>query len=393
MPRSSLALLVVALVPGFAHGQGAEGARQATHEVVKGNTLWVLAERYLGDPFRWPLLYEANRDRIKDPHWIFPGQVLVIPAFGARGEEPETVVVGVVVSPEPAGAAPLREPIEAGEPCPGPRDRSIFYLGSQVQRGCALEPPFPENRTAFYPTHELMGGGVMSAEEARWPAVPRGLVYSAPWLEDEAGEAAPIGSIHRLAEISRERTDRERVAPYEKVHLRVAEGSSLRVGDVLQTFRPLRVQEGLGRVMVPTGIVTITEVGEGGATAWLTGEFDRVTLGDYLRPVPPYSLEPGVHPVKVQSHVVATVLAFPQEREIHGFGAFVFLDVGEEEGIAVGDEFVARVNEDQGFEGAEAVRVQVVGVQRAVCTARVVALMEPVLRLGTRLRLVKKMPV
>lgn len=47
------------------------------HTVVHGDTLWDLARHYgIKD---WQLLYQANRDRVKDPHWIFPGQILRIP--------------------------------------------------------------------------------------------------------------------------------------------------------------------------------------------------------------------------------------------------------------------------------------------------------------------------
>jgi nucleoid-associated protein YgaU len=42
-----------------------------THIVVRGDTLWDIAADYLGDPFRYPEL--ANLSRIKDPHWIYPG--------------------------------------------------------------------------------------------------------------------------------------------------------------------------------------------------------------------------------------------------------------------------------------------------------------------------------
>ena len=34
--------------------------------------------RVYNDPFKWPLLYEANRERIADPDLIHPGQVLRI---------------------------------------------------------------------------------------------------------------------------------------------------------------------------------------------------------------------------------------------------------------------------------------------------------------------------
>ena len=51
-----------------------------THTVVKGDTLWALAGKYLGQATRWPEIYKANSGKIKDPHWIYPGQVFAIPA-------------------------------------------------------------------------------------------------------------------------------------------------------------------------------------------------------------------------------------------------------------------------------------------------------------------------
>ncbi|MBT8490108.1 MAG: LysM peptidoglycan-binding domain-containing protein [Deltaproteobacteria bacterium] len=47
-----------------------------THFVVKGDTLWDVAEHYLGDPFRYPEL--AAVSHIRDPHWIYPGDVIRI---------------------------------------------------------------------------------------------------------------------------------------------------------------------------------------------------------------------------------------------------------------------------------------------------------------------------
>ncbi len=51
------------------------------HEVVKGECLWWIAEyeKIYNDPFMWPLIYKANRDKINDPDLIFPGQVFYIP--------------------------------------------------------------------------------------------------------------------------------------------------------------------------------------------------------------------------------------------------------------------------------------------------------------------------
>jgi LysM repeat protein len=51
------------------------------HEVVKGECLWWIAEykKIYNDPFMWPLIYKANRDKINDPDLIYPGQVFYIP--------------------------------------------------------------------------------------------------------------------------------------------------------------------------------------------------------------------------------------------------------------------------------------------------------------------------
>ena len=50
---------------------------QQVHIVVKGDTLWDLGNKYLGNPFAWPQIWELNK-WIKDPHWIYPGDPLVV---------------------------------------------------------------------------------------------------------------------------------------------------------------------------------------------------------------------------------------------------------------------------------------------------------------------------
>jgi PGF-pre-PGF domain-containing protein len=50
------------------------------HKVVKGECLFIIAGFEYHDPFKWKNIFEANRDKIKDPHWIYPGQVFIIPS-------------------------------------------------------------------------------------------------------------------------------------------------------------------------------------------------------------------------------------------------------------------------------------------------------------------------
>ncbi|MBS1214757.1 MAG: hypothetical protein H6R26_3374 [Proteobacteria bacterium] len=60
--------------------QGAAGAATgATYTVVGGDTLSKIAKRHYGDANQWSRIFEANRDQLKDPDRIFPGQVLRIP--------------------------------------------------------------------------------------------------------------------------------------------------------------------------------------------------------------------------------------------------------------------------------------------------------------------------
>lgn len=49
--------------------------------VVKGDSLWKIAQKTLGHGALWNVLYEANKSIIKDPHWIYVGQRLMIPTI------------------------------------------------------------------------------------------------------------------------------------------------------------------------------------------------------------------------------------------------------------------------------------------------------------------------
>jgi nucleoid-associated protein YgaU len=53
-----------------------------TYTVVAGDSLSKIAKREYGDASKWPAIYEANRDQIKNPDLIHPGQVLTLPREG-----------------------------------------------------------------------------------------------------------------------------------------------------------------------------------------------------------------------------------------------------------------------------------------------------------------------
>jgi nucleoid-associated protein YgaU len=59
-----------------------EAVRHAVSSKVisRGDSLWRISRVTYGDGSRYALLYRANRDRIRDPNLIYPGQTLVLPA-------------------------------------------------------------------------------------------------------------------------------------------------------------------------------------------------------------------------------------------------------------------------------------------------------------------------
>ena len=58
---------------------GTTGTATDTYVVVSGDSLSKIAKRQYGDMNQWRRIYEANRDQIKDPDLIYPGQKLKIP--------------------------------------------------------------------------------------------------------------------------------------------------------------------------------------------------------------------------------------------------------------------------------------------------------------------------
>ncbi len=358
MVRSAAAILAVLILPSFAQAQ----QPQRTHTVVRGNTLWGLAQTYYQNPFEWRVIWEANRGVVEDPNWIYPDEVLVIPGLPARPDR--TPAPGARPTPQPPAAAQV------------PPDPAPF--------GLRQARPEDDVRTIFYRDTTRAGSRTARTDEASYVAVAPDAVYSSPWLIglEEAPESS--GVIEGVADRDGRAST---IRSFQRV--RVSMPSPARIGATLQIFRVTRTIESVGQVVVPTGLLEVTTIGNGFVVGTVTKEYARVQPGDLVRPLPSYTPRPGVRAAEVQGGPEAMIMGFAGTQVINELGHIAFLDLGSADGIAIGDEFVLY---GRAVPTAREGALQVVSVSESTASARITGQADDVFRQGIVVRLFRKMP-
>ena len=85
----------VATGGGAGAGASVEGRLGNPNTVIikKRDNLWRISRSLYGKGIRWSTIYQANKDQIRDPHWIYPGQVFVLPEGNTAWEDDPTAEV------------------------------------------------------------------------------------------------------------------------------------------------------------------------------------------------------------------------------------------------------------------------------------------------------------
>ncbi len=336
------------------------------HLVRKGDTLWDLAAFYLSNPFLWGLIHEANRGLVANPHLIYPNYRLLIPdgSFSAEpGQAPAGAPFGLGVSGAYDGA-----------------DRTRFYQGGAAG---------------------VVGGAVptmLDGSALEVAVVQPGEYLAAPWL----AERSTLPVVGAVVRIQGNRGDSDKVSqsvhPKDRVYIRHRGRDIPEVGDRLLLVREGRRLRGWGRVVAPGALGVVEEVAKDVVLVVIDQQFGRVGPGDLALPLAALpEIVGSAQPVADGAQ--ATLLGFVDEQPIYDPSDLGFVDLGEKDGVAIGDEFeVYHPERVSGGWNAPLLpeelvaRLRVVRVTERTATVRLLRMYQGSLRAGLPVRLVGKMP-
>jgi hypothetical protein len=272
-----------------------EGSK--THIVQTGDTLWDLSGKYLGNPYAWPQIWELNQ-WIKDPHWIYPGDPLVIDLARAVAT---------------AGSVP----------------ESITNLPPDQRRVDPNAHRRPELGYSFQDFIQL------------------------PFLASEGAEAL-YKSTGAFTITSNKRDDRQYLGDSEVIYMNAGADQGVKVGDrflVLKTVarklpHPVLKKKKLGDVVQQIGVVRVITAQTKGSVAVIERSLDTVQVGDHLvKFIEPANLPLQLRtdlgePIKVAAN--AGVVVFSRDAKLHSAGGdMIIIDRGANDGLKVGDVLLA----------------------------------------------------
>ncbi len=401
---ASLALGLSVAVPLCAAQQG---DTQGSHVVNKGETLWGLANQYLGDAFLWPAIYRLNTDKIEDPHWIYPGEALKLPASGgmvaksAQGVAPAAPAPAAVRAPAPATATVTAMTVVASAPAPDtiPAAPAAPSEPPPVER--RQQPQQPRGMTVFNPEANRVEHTARASLNLRGApnAVRLGEFLASPFVWT-AGGPADGGAVEEPTEAAGiAMTFANRPIQYlEPVFVHLPKGVTGSVGDQYLVFRLDSLIEGQGQVLVPTGIVKLMTPGANGRSrAQLVHKFEDVFEGEHLMPLDTLHQKPGVFPQRVEFGLATRVSWLAYNPILPGTGSYLILAAGAKDGLMPGDQVTLLRERGADANGAdlppeEVAVAQVTRVTPNGAGAVIIRTLQAGVTAGMRARVTAKMP-
>ena len=239
-------------------------------------------------------------------------------------------------------------------------------------------------RTVFYHERILEVVGFVNASPI-WDVAPQQF-YSAPWLIPPGTVPESSGAIERFQGSQELMNPRSTARVYDRLEVRLT-GPNAAVGSRLQVIRVADELLGVGQVVQPTGILLVEETTPAGVIAVVESQFDVVGIGDLVRPLPNFVPTPAAtETVPITGGVEATVIAYAADHPLQTFRDYAFLDAGAAQGVRIGDEYVAIIEDTPDFGRVEEGRFKVVSLLGDVATARILGMKNPVFPPGVGLR-------
>ena len=331
-----------------------------THTVKRGETLWDIAKFYLKDPFRWPEVFHANTDIVKNPHWIYPGQILTIDA--------------AAVKPEIAAQA-----------------SADGLVVAQIQTSPQSPTVFSETAA---PAHEQLG------DITRIPpalTVRPGEYTGAPYV---VGDRTPLQAGRVIGPVEEPALGLSSDAGFrmfDRIYITTPPGLSVNVGDSVVVATTDQTITDVGRVIEPMGVMRIDSVGSHGrAIGVIVRQFGTIEPGQGIVSVGQSFESTITRPVPGSYPVTAKVLWIQGSPRLPSVQTYVILSASESNGVRLGDQFT--LFDDTRFSdgtraplGATAT-VTVVRVTPYAATGTVVSQAQPEIRIGMPSHLTAKMP-
>jgi len=187
---------------------------------------------------------------------------------------------------------------------------------------------------------------------------------------------------------------------YSEVGIRPPAGAKYEVGDTLLIIRIDREINDWGLVLVPTGLIRVTDVGGSEDVGVVVQQYAQILNNQFLLPAEKFPDPGSVRSVPISDGVQGHVIQSRDLQQLKGPLDVLFIDRGRKDGVNLGDIFEVRsskryVEAPQGeAETLDEVMalVQVVHVGEQSSSVRIAKLIQPNIRPGAGVHQVGKLP-